>query len=110
MRQDDYDIGGEKVFLKSDPSKSLTYAKAAQRAIELGGGLQRQGNARGTQSDHQSIGRGARRNRADRGCQEDRLPIRGMPPALAAPAQRSIHLRALLTDLFLIDEAIASAG
>ncbi len=34
---DDYDIGGEKVFLKSDPSKSLTYAAAAQRAIDLGG-------------------------------------------------------------------------
>ena len=33
----DYDIGGEKVFKKSDPSKSLTYAQAAQRAIELGG-------------------------------------------------------------------------
>ncbi len=33
----DYDIGGEKVFSKSDPTKSLTYAQAAQRAIELGG-------------------------------------------------------------------------
>jgi xanthine dehydrogenase molybdenum-binding subunit len=33
----DYDIGGEKVFKKSDPTKSLTYAQAAQRAIELGG-------------------------------------------------------------------------
>jgi len=34
---EDYDIGGMKVFKKSDPSKSLTYAAAAQRAIELGG-------------------------------------------------------------------------
>jgi CO/xanthine dehydrogenase Mo-binding subunit len=34
---DDYDIGGEKVFLKADASKHLTYAQAAQRAIELGG-------------------------------------------------------------------------
>ena len=34
---DDYDIGGEKVFLKSNPEKFLTYARAAQRAIELGG-------------------------------------------------------------------------
>jgi CO/xanthine dehydrogenase Mo-binding subunit len=33
----DYDIGGMKVFKKSDPSKSLTYAAAAQRAIDLGG-------------------------------------------------------------------------
>jgi CO/xanthine dehydrogenase Mo-binding subunit len=34
---DDYDVGGERVFAKSDPSKGLTYAQAAQRAIELGG-------------------------------------------------------------------------
>ena len=34
---DDYDIGEEKVFLTSDPAKYLTYAAAAQRAIELGG-------------------------------------------------------------------------
>jgi xanthine dehydrogenase molybdenum-binding subunit len=33
----DYDIGGERVFAKSDPSKGLTYAQAAQRAIDLGG-------------------------------------------------------------------------
>jgi xanthine dehydrogenase molybdenum-binding subunit len=32
----DYDVGEEKVFLKSDPTKALTYAQAAQRAIELG--------------------------------------------------------------------------
>ena len=34
---DDYDIGGEKVFSKKDPSISLTYADAAKRAIEIGG-------------------------------------------------------------------------
>ena len=34
---EDYDIGGERVFAKSDPGKGLTYAQAAQRAIELGG-------------------------------------------------------------------------
>jgi xanthine dehydrogenase molybdenum-binding subunit len=34
---DDYEIGEEKVFQKSDPSRSLTYAAAAARAIELGG-------------------------------------------------------------------------
>jgi CO/xanthine dehydrogenase Mo-binding subunit len=34
---DDYDIGNETVFAKADPAKSLTYARAAQRAIELGG-------------------------------------------------------------------------
>ena len=36
-RAEDYDIGGERVFAKSDPGKGLTYAQAAQRAIELGG-------------------------------------------------------------------------
>jgi CO/xanthine dehydrogenase Mo-binding subunit len=34
---DDYDIGGERVFSKADSSNGLTYAAAAQRAIELGG-------------------------------------------------------------------------
>jgi xanthine dehydrogenase molybdenum-binding subunit len=33
----DYDVGGERVFAKSDPTRGLTYAQAAQRAIELGG-------------------------------------------------------------------------
>jgi CO/xanthine dehydrogenase Mo-binding subunit len=34
---EDYDIGGERVFSKSDTAKGLTYGQAAQRAIELGG-------------------------------------------------------------------------
>jgi xanthine dehydrogenase molybdenum-binding subunit len=34
---DDYDIGGERVFAKADNTRGLTYAQAAQRAIELGG-------------------------------------------------------------------------
>ncbi|MDP2645025.1 MAG: xanthine dehydrogenase family protein molybdopterin-binding subunit [Desulfobacterales bacterium] len=34
---EDYQLAEERVVSKSDPSKSLTYAKAAQRAIELGG-------------------------------------------------------------------------
>ena len=34
---DDYDIGDYKVFSIADPSTHLTYAQAAQRAIELGG-------------------------------------------------------------------------
>lgn len=34
---DDYDIGGERVFLSSDPDQGMTYAQAAQRAIALGG-------------------------------------------------------------------------
>jgi len=34
---EDYDIGDEAVFRVSDPDQRLTYAEAAQRAIELGG-------------------------------------------------------------------------
>ncbi len=34
---DDYDIGEHRVFAKADPARGLTYAEAAQRAIELGG-------------------------------------------------------------------------
>jgi CO/xanthine dehydrogenase Mo-binding subunit len=34
---EDYEIGAETVYSRSDPGKKLTYAAAAQRAIELGG-------------------------------------------------------------------------
>ena len=34
---DDYTIGGERVFRRGDPSRGLTYAQAATRAIALGG-------------------------------------------------------------------------
>jgi CO/xanthine dehydrogenase Mo-binding subunit len=34
---DDYDIADETVFAKADRSRSMTYAAAAQRAVELGG-------------------------------------------------------------------------
>jgi xanthine dehydrogenase molybdenum-binding subunit len=34
---DDYDVENESVFAKADRSRSMTYAAAAQRAIELGG-------------------------------------------------------------------------
>ena len=34
---DDYDIAGEAVYAKADETKRLTYAEAAQKAIDLGG-------------------------------------------------------------------------
>lgn len=34
---DDYDVENETVFLKSDPSKRITYAAAAERAVAVGG-------------------------------------------------------------------------
>ncbi len=36
-RPDDYDVGNETVFARADPSRRLTYAAAARRAIQLGG-------------------------------------------------------------------------
>ena len=34
---DNYDVGDERVFAKGNPSRGMSFAKAAQRAIELGG-------------------------------------------------------------------------
>ncbi|MDT8397832.1 MAG: xanthine dehydrogenase family protein molybdopterin-binding subunit [Pseudomonadales bacterium] len=34
---EDYDVADEKVFLKADPAQNLSFAQAAQRAIDLGG-------------------------------------------------------------------------
>ncbi len=36
-KPDDYDIDGNRVFAKNAPGRGMTYAKAAQRAIEIGG-------------------------------------------------------------------------
>ena len=36
-RPQDYTVGGERVFAQSNPSRGLSYADAARRAIELGG-------------------------------------------------------------------------
>jgi len=82
-KADDYDIGGEKVFLKSDPSKSLTYAKAAQRAIELGGAF----SGKEAPDDINPITKASVAGLAGTGLigvAKDKLPITGMPPALAA--------------------------
>ncbi len=34
---DDYDVGNERVFRKGNPGRGMTFAKAAERAIQLGG-------------------------------------------------------------------------
>jgi xanthine dehydrogenase molybdenum-binding subunit len=34
---DDYDLGNERVYRKGQPGRALTYAQAAERALELGG-------------------------------------------------------------------------
>jgi CO/xanthine dehydrogenase Mo-binding subunit len=82
-KPEDYDIGGEKVFLKSDPTKSLTYAKAAQRAIELGGAF----SGKEMPGDLNPITKASVEALAGTGLigvAKDKLPTRGMPPALAA--------------------------
>jgi len=82
-KPEDYDIGGEKVFLKSDPSKSLTYAKAAQRAIELGGAFSGK-EAPGDINPITKASVAALAGTGLIGVAKDKLAIRGMPPALAA--------------------------
>jgi len=80
---DDYDIGNEKVFLKSDPSKSLTYAAAAQRAIDLGGVF----SGKEAPPDLNPITQAALAGLAGTGLigvAKDKLAFNAMPPALAA--------------------------
>lgn len=80
---EDYDIGGERVFLKSDPGKHLTYAKAAQRAIELGGKF----SGKEAPPDINPITKASVAALAGTGLigvSKDKLGIKGQPPALAA--------------------------
>ena len=79
----DYDVGGEAVFNRSDPTKKLTYAAAAQRAIDLGGkfdGHELPGdlNAMTKASAAALAGSGLI------GVAKDQLPRTGTVPALAA--------------------------
>ncbi|MFM1896079.1 MAG: hypothetical protein RLZZ385_1153 [Pseudomonadota bacterium] len=80
---DDYDIGDEKVFLRADPARHLTYAQAAQRAIALGGKYSGQVlpediNAMTAASVAALAGTGLI------GVARDNLPKQGTVPALAA--------------------------
>jgi CO/xanthine dehydrogenase Mo-binding subunit len=80
---DDYDIGGEAVFRRSNPSSRLTYAQAASIAVELGGRYSGEEvpddiNAMTRRSVEQFAGTGLV------GVARDNLPQTGMVPALAA--------------------------
>jgi CO/xanthine dehydrogenase Mo-binding subunit len=80
---DDYDIGGEKVFSKTDASKSLTYAQAAQRAIELGGKF----DGHEVAEDLNAMTKASAAGLAGTGLigvAKDNLPRVGTVPALAA--------------------------
>lgn len=80
---DDYDIDGKRVFHKGNPRRGLTYAQAAQRAIELGGKysgheLPADINAMTQASASALAGSGLI------GVAKDTLPVDGQPAAFAA--------------------------
>jgi CO/xanthine dehydrogenase Mo-binding subunit len=80
---EDYDIGGERVFAKSDQSKGLTYAQAAQRAIELGGKF----DGHEVANDLNAMTKASAAGVAGTGLvgvAKDNLPRTGTVPALAA--------------------------
>jgi CO/xanthine dehydrogenase Mo-binding subunit len=79
----DYDIGSETVFLRSDPTKSLTYARAAQRAIELGGKFDGHEVAQDLNAMTKASAAGVAGTGLV-GVAKDNLPRTGTVPALAA--------------------------
>ncbi|MDP6428462.1 MAG: xanthine dehydrogenase family protein molybdopterin-binding subunit [Rhodospirillales bacterium] len=79
----DYDVTNGKVFNKSNPSKSMSWAKAAQRAIELGGKY----SGKEPPKDINPITKWATASIAGSGLigvAKDKLPKKGVTPALAA--------------------------
>ena len=80
---DNYEIGNETVYRRGNPSRRLTYARAAQRAIELGGVYSGQEMA----EDLNPMTKASVRGLAGTGligAAKDRLERTGMVPALAA--------------------------
>ena len=80
---EDYDIGDEYVFATADPARRLSYAQAAQRAIELGGRYSGQERP----DDLNEMTRRAVTGVAGSGLivvARDNLPRTGTVPALAA--------------------------
>ncbi len=80
---DDYDIGDESVFARNNPSRSLSYAAAAERAIALGGEY----SGHEVPEDINRLTRRAVRGLAGTGLigvAKDNLERTGTVPALAA--------------------------
>ena len=73
---EDYDIGDETVFATDDPSRSLTYAAAAQRAMELGGRFIRRRSPGGYPRRHTHGCGGGRWHGTGRGCKGQPSPRR----------------------------------
>ena len=82
-KPDDYEIADEKVFRKGDPAKSLTYAQAAKRAIELGGKF----DGHETPADVNPMTSGAAKSLAGTGLvgiAKDNMPLTAQPAAFVA--------------------------
>jgi CO/xanthine dehydrogenase Mo-binding subunit len=80
---DDYDIGDEKVFAIADPSRSLSYAAAARRAIDIGGKY----SGQEAPEDLNAMTRASVAGLAGTGLigvAKDNLASEGTPPAFAA--------------------------
>lgn len=80
---DDYDIGDEIVYAKADSGRQLSYAKAAQKAIEMGGKY----DGHDSPDDINPMTKGAVAGIAGSGLvgvAKDNYEINGTPPALAA--------------------------
>lgn len=80
---DDFDVGSGRVFLKSNPSRGMTFAEAAQRAIKLGGkysgqDLPKDLNPMTARSAAGIAGQGLV------GVAKDTLPVKGLVPAFCA--------------------------
>ena len=78
----DYDIADETVFAKSDRSRSMTYAAAAQRAIELGGRYSGQ-EVPEEVNDVTKLGVAAIAGTGLIGVAKDNIAVTGMVPAIA---------------------------
>jgi xanthine dehydrogenase molybdenum-binding subunit len=79
----DYDVGNETVFSRTDPTKNLTYAAAAQRAVELGGKF----DGHEVPNDLNVMTKASAAGLAGSGLigvAKDNLPRTGTVPALAA--------------------------
>src|SRR6185503_10475845 len=94
----DYDIGGERVFSKADPSKGLTYAQAATRAVALGGKF----DGHETPMDINPMTAAAAQSLAGTGLigvAKDNLPLTAAPAAFVADCGTVIHPIGLATQI-----------
>jgi xanthine dehydrogenase molybdenum-binding subunit len=81
-KPEDYETKDGRVFLKSNPSKGMTFAKAAQRAIALGGAY----SGKKMPEDINPITKGAVAAFAGTGLigvAKDKLAMKGIPPGLS---------------------------